>query len=65
LNRYSVHVSPVTSQPAVRARATAAMSHLSIEFPIATFQANVEGTVHLFESARLSGVKRIVYFSMG
>jgi UDP-glucose 4-epimerase len=44
---------------------TAAMSHpdLSIEFPIATFQANVEGTVHLFESARLSGVKRIVYFS--
>jgi nucleoside-diphosphate-sugar epimerase len=44
---------------------TAAMSHpdLSIEFPVATFQANVEGTVHLFESARVAGVRRIVYFS--
>jgi nucleoside-diphosphate-sugar epimerase len=44
---------------------TAAMSHpdLSIEFPIATFQANVEGTVHLFEAARVAGVRRIVYFS--
>ena len=44
---------------------TAAMSHpdLSIQFPVATFQANVEGTVHLYEAARLAGVKRIVYFS--
>lgn len=44
---------------------TAAMSHpdLSIEFPIATFQANVEGTVTLFEAARLAGVRRIVFFS--
>jgi nucleoside-diphosphate-sugar epimerase len=44
---------------------TAAMSHpdLSVEFPIATFHANVDGTVHLFEAARLARVKRIVYFS--
>jgi UDP-glucose 4-epimerase len=44
---------------------TAAMSHpdLSIEFPIATFQANVEGTVSLFEAARIARVGRIVYFS--
>ncbi len=44
---------------------TAAMSHpdLSLDFPVATVHANVEGTVHLFESARLVGVRRIVYFS--
>jgi UDP-glucose 4-epimerase len=44
---------------------TAAMSHpdLSIEFPVATFSANVNGTLHLFEAARLSGVRRIVSFS--
>jgi nucleoside-diphosphate-sugar epimerase len=44
---------------------TAAMSHpdLSVEFPIATFQANVDGTVNLFEAARLAGIRRIVYFS--
>jgi UDP-glucose 4-epimerase len=44
---------------------TAAMSHpdLSIDFPVATFHANVEGTVHLFEAARLKQVRRIVYFS--
>jgi UDP-glucose 4-epimerase len=44
---------------------TAAMSHpdLSIQFPIATFQANVEGTVSLFEAARLARIRRIVYFS--
>ena len=49
----------------VRIVHTAAMSHpdLSIEFPIATFQANVDGTVNLFEAARLAGVQRIVYFS--
>jgi len=44
---------------------TAAMSHpdLSVEFPIATFHANVEGTVSLLESARVAGIGRIVYFS--
>jgi nucleoside-diphosphate-sugar epimerase len=44
---------------------TAAMSHpdLSIEFPVATFHANVDGTLHLFEAARLCGVRRIVSFS--
>lgn len=44
---------------------TAAMSHpdLSIDFPVATFHANVEGTVHLFEAARLADVRRIVYLS--
>jgi nucleoside-diphosphate-sugar epimerase len=44
---------------------TAAMSHpdLSIEFPIATFQANVEGTVHLLEAARLAEIRRVVSFS--
>jgi UDP-glucose 4-epimerase len=44
---------------------TAAMSHpdLSIEFPVATFGANVDGTLHLLEAARLTGVRRIVSFS--
>jgi UDP-glucose 4-epimerase len=44
---------------------TAAMSHpdFSIAFPIATFHANVDGTVHLFEAARHAKVRRIVYFS--
>lgn len=44
---------------------TAAMSHpeLSIEFPIATFAANVDGTVHLLEAARLAGIGRVVNFS--
>lgn len=44
---------------------TAAMSHpdFSIDFPVATFHANVEGTVHVLEAARLAGVRRIVYFS--
>ncbi len=44
---------------------TAAMSHpdLSVDFPLATFHANVEGTVHLLEAARLAGIRRIVYFS--
>jgi nucleoside-diphosphate-sugar epimerase len=44
---------------------TAAMSHpdLSIDFPVATFHANVDGTLHLLEAARLSGVRRIVSFS--
>lgn len=44
---------------------TAAMSHpdLSIDLPITTFTANVDGTVHVFEAARMSGVRRIVNFS--
>src|SRR5215212_530703 len=44
---------------------TAAMSHpdLSIELPITTFTANVDGTVHVFEAARMVGVRRIVNFS--
>lgn len=44
---------------------TAAMSHpeLSIALPVTTFAANVEGTVHLYEAARLAGVGRIVNFS--
>jgi UDP-glucose 4-epimerase len=44
---------------------TAAMSHptLSLEFPIATFAVNDDGTVALLEAARLAGVKRFVNFS--
>jgi nucleoside-diphosphate-sugar epimerase len=44
---------------------TAAMSHpdLSVEFPVATVHANVVGTLHLFEAARLAGIGRIVSFS--
>jgi UDP-glucose 4-epimerase len=41
------------------------MSHpdFSLDFPVATVHANVEGTVHVFEAARLAGIRRIVYFS--
>lgn len=44
---------------------TAAMSHpgLSVDVPITTFAANVDGTLHLLEAARLAGVRRIVCFS--
>ena len=44
---------------------TAAMSHptYSLDFPLATFSANVEGTVSVFEAARIHGIKRIVNFS--
>jgi nucleoside-diphosphate-sugar epimerase len=44
---------------------TAAMSHpeVSLEMPVATFAANVEGTLHVFEAARMAGVARIVSFS--
>jgi nucleoside-diphosphate-sugar epimerase len=44
---------------------TAAISHpdVSLVAPIATFEANVMGTVALFEAARLAGVRRIVNFS--
>jgi UDP-glucose 4-epimerase len=44
---------------------TAAMSHpdLSIDLPITTFTANVEGTLMVFEAARMAGVSRVVNFS--
>lgn len=44
---------------------TAAMSHpdLSIDLPITTLRANVEGTLHVFEAARMAGVRRVVNFS--
>lgn len=44
---------------------TAAMSHpdLSIELPLTTVAANIDGTVHLLEAMRLAAVKRLVNFS--
>lgn len=44
---------------------TAAMSHpdLSVDLPLTTFAANVDGTISLFEAARLAEVRRIVNFS--
>jgi nucleoside-diphosphate-sugar epimerase len=44
---------------------TAAMSHpeVSLEMPLATFAANVDGTLHVLEAARLAGIVRIVNFS--
>lgn len=44
---------------------TAAMSHpdLSIDLPITTFTANVDGTLHVLEAARMAGVKRVVNLS--
>src|SRR4051812_45942279 len=44
---------------------TAAMSHpeLSLDMPITTFAANVDGTLALLEAARLTRVRRIVSFS--
>ncbi len=44
---------------------TAGMSHpeISIDLPITTFTANVDGTLHLFEAARMAGLSRIVNFS--
>lgn len=44
---------------------TAAMSHpeISVALPLTTFAANVEGTLHLLEAARMAGVRRIVNFS--
>jgi UDP-glucose 4-epimerase len=44
---------------------TAAMSHpdISIELPLTTVAANIDGTVHLYEAARAAGVSRIVNFS--
>jgi UDP-glucose 4-epimerase len=44
---------------------TAAMSHpeLSVDLPITTFAANVDGTLHLLEAARLTAARRVVAFS--
>jgi UDP-glucose 4-epimerase len=44
---------------------TAAMSHpeLSVELPITTITANVNGTLYVLEAARMAEVRRIVNFS--
>ena len=44
---------------------TAAMSHpgISIELPVTTFAANVDGTLKLLEAVRMSPVRRVVNFS--
>lgn len=44
---------------------TAALSHpdLSIELPMTTVVANVDGTVNVMEAMRLAGIKRLVNFS--
>lgn len=44
---------------------TAAMSHpdLSIDLPITTVAANIDGTVNLMEAMRLTGIKKLVNFS--
>lgn len=44
---------------------TAAMSHpeLSVDLPITTFAANVDGTLKLLEAARLTSARRVVAFS--
>lgn len=44
---------------------TAGMSHpeLSIDLPITTFSANVDGTLKVFESAKMADVRRVVNFS--
>ncbi|MDQ2912412.1 MAG: NAD-dependent epimerase/dehydratase family protein [Chloroflexota bacterium] len=44
---------------------TAAMSHpeLSIDLPITTFTANVDGTLHVLEAARMTKVRRFINFS--
>lgn len=44
---------------------TAAMSHpdLSIELPLTTVIANIDGTVNVMEAMRLAGIKRLVSFS--
>lgn len=44
---------------------TAAMSHpdLSIDLPLTTVVANIDGTVQVMEAMRLAGIKRLVNFS--
>jgi UDP-glucose 4-epimerase len=36
---------------------------LSIELPVTTFAANADGTLAVYEAARMTGVRRIVFFS--
>jgi len=44
---------------------TAGQSHpaVSIELPVTTFAANADGTLAVYEAARMTGVRRIVFFS--
>ncbi|MDH6233760.1 nucleoside-diphosphate-sugar epimerase [Mesorhizobium soli] len=44
---------------------TAALSHpdLSVELPLTTVVANIDGTVNVMEAMRLAGIKRLVNFS--
>lgn len=44
---------------------TAGQSHpaISIELPVTTFAANADGTLAVYEAARMTGVRRIVFFS--
>lgn len=44
---------------------TAAQSHpeVSIKLPVTTFASNVDGTLKVFEAARIAGVTRVVNFS--
>jgi nucleoside-diphosphate-sugar epimerase len=44
---------------------TAALSHpdLSIDLPISTVTANIDGTISLMEAMRLAGIKKLVNFS--
>jgi UDP-glucose 4-epimerase len=44
---------------------TAGQSHpgVSIELPVSTFAANADGTLAVYEAARMTGVRRIVFFS--
>jgi UDP-glucose 4-epimerase len=58
-------IETIRSHGVTRIVHTAAMSHpdLSLDFPIATITANIDGTAHLLEAARLTDVKRIVNLS--
>ena len=44
---------------------TAGQSHpgVSIDLPVTTFAANADGTLAVYEAARMTGVRRIVFFS--
>jgi UDP-glucose 4-epimerase len=58
-------VRTLTAHGVERVIHTAGMSHpgVSIDMPIGTFAGNVEGTVSVFEAARMAGVRRVVNFS--
>jgi nucleoside-diphosphate-sugar epimerase len=58
-------VSVMRERGVTRVIHTAAMSHpdLSIELPLTTVAANIDGTMHLLEACRLAGVVRVVNFS--